>query len=102
MVDLISVTDIASRSRDAERLGVDYICVHTAVDVQKKGRTPLGDLKELVSAIPPEKAAVAGGISLKTVGEYGKLNPAIVIAGGALTGAENIRAAVMDMKSAIR
>jgi 3-hexulose-6-phosphate synthase len=102
MADLISVSDIAARSREVERLGVDYICVHTAVDVQKKGRTPLGDLRELVSAIPPGKSAVAGGISLKTIGEYRKLAPAIVISGGALTGAADIRAAVAEMASAIR
>jgi 3-hexulose-6-phosphate synthase len=102
MADLIGVSDIAARSREVECLGVDYICVHTAVDVQKKGRTPLGDLRDLVSAVPASKSAVAGGISIKTIGEYKKLAPAIVISGGALAGAPDIRTAVAEMAAAIR
>lgn len=101
MADLIGVTDIRERARQIERLGVDYIAVHTAVDVQKKGRTPLGDLEILVSSVPPEKSAVAGGISLKTIDDYKKFRPAIVISGGALAAAPDIRAAVAEMKAAL-
>ena len=101
MADLIGVADIAGRARQIERLGVDYICVHTASDVQKKGRTPLGDLRLLTAAIPADKTAVAGGISIKTIGEYGNLNPAIIISGSALTGAPDIRAAAIEMKAAL-
>lgn len=101
MADLICVTDIQKRARELEAMGMDYVCVHTAVDVQKLGKTPLDDLKELVAAIPPHKAAVAGGISMKTLDAYKALNPAIVIAGGSLTNAENLHEAVTEMKKAI-
>jgi 3-hexulose-6-phosphate synthase len=102
MADLISVEDIAGRARAIEALGVDFISVHTAVDVQKLGRTPLKDLSVLVSAVAPEKTAVAGGIKLSTIADYKKLNPAIVIAGSSLTASADIRAAVVDMKAAIQ
>jgi 3-hexulose-6-phosphate synthase len=101
LADLISVGDIPRRAREIEKLGVDYIGVHTAFDVQGTGRTPLGDLKELVSAVPAEKAAVAGGVKLAAIPDYKALNPAIIIAGGALTGAPDIRKAVEEMKAAI-
>lgn len=101
MADLICVVDIQTRARELEAMGMDYICVHTAVDVQKLGKTPLGDLKELVSAVPSNVTAVAGGISMETLDDYKALNPAIVIAGGALTNAANLRDAVADMKKAI-
>ncbi len=101
MADLICVTDIQKRARELEAMGIDYVCVHTAVDVQKLGKTPLDDLTELVAAIPPHKTAVAGGINMKTLDAYKALNPAIVIAGGSLTNAENLHDAVAEMKKAI-
>ena len=101
LVDLMSVEDIPARSRELVGLGADYVAVHTAFDVQKLERTPLGDLRELVSAIDPSRAAVAGGVKLATVADYVALGPGIVIAGAALYGAPDIRKAVIDMKGAL-
>jgi 3-hexulose-6-phosphate synthase len=101
MADLISVEDIAGRAKAIEALGVDYICVHTAVDVQKTGRTPLKDLAVLASAVPGGITAAAGGISLKTIADYKALEPAIIIAGGSLVNAPDLRAAAKEMKSAL-
>lgn len=100
LADLICVKDIQKRAKECIDMGVDYIGVHTGVDMQKKGRTPLKDLEELVNAIPCENAAVAGGVKQSTVKDYIALNPAIIIAGGALYNAKNIRQAVLDMKGA--
>ena len=99
MADLIGVSDIQKRAQELQNLGIDLICVHTAFDVQKKGRTPLGDLKELVQAVPSGMCAVAGGVNLKTIDEYVRLKPAIIIAGGALYNAPDVRQAVLDMKA---
>jgi 3-hexulose-6-phosphate synthase len=102
LADLISVKDIPQRSREIEKLGVDYIGVHTPVDVQGSGRTPLNDLKELVATVPAEKAVVAGGVKLATIPDYKALNPAVIIAGGSLTSVPDIRKAVEEMKAAIK
>lgn len=101
MVDLMSVTDIPARSRELVELGADYVAVHTAFDVQKLGRTPLGDLRELVSAIDPSKAVVAGGVKQETIADYVALRPGIIVAGAALYGAPDIRKAVIDMEEAL-
>ena len=102
MVDLMNVADIPARSRELVALGADYIAVHTAFDVQAQGRTPLGDLTELVGAIEPARAAVAGGVKQATVASYVALDPGIVIAGAALYNAPDIRQAVIDMKGELR
>lgn len=102
MADLICVEDIPRRAVELQQLGIDLICVHTAVDVQKLGKTPLGDLRELNSAVPAEMTAVAGGVKLSTIKSYVAEKPAIIIAGGALYNAPDIRQAVIDMKALMK
>ncbi len=101
MADLISVSDIARRAPELLKLGVDYVCVHTGVDVQARGVTPLDQLRTLCGAIPSERAAVAGGIRPDTLADYLAQKPAIIIMGGALCGAADPRAAALDVKRAI-
>jgi 3-keto-L-gulonate-6-phosphate decarboxylase len=43
--------------------------------------------------------AVAGGVNLQTIDAYVSLGPAIIIAGGALYNAPDVRQAVLDMKA---
>lgn len=102
MADLITVSDIAAAAKRLRDLEVDYICVHTGVDAQKSGRTPMSDLKTLLSVIPPEQAAVAGGICPNTLPDYAALKPAIIIAGSALAGAEAPEETARKMKEALR
>jgi 3-hexulose-6-phosphate synthase len=101
MVDLLSITDIASRAKQLEKLGADIICVHTGVDMQAKGRTPLKDLQELVGAVAPGKCAVAGGVGMPTLAQYTALKPGIIISGGALSKAPDLRKAVIEMEAAL-
>ncbi len=101
LADLICVTDIPKRSKELLELGVDYIGVHTGVDMQKHGRTPLNDLRELASAVPRNQIAVAGGVKMTTIQEYIAEEPEIIIAGGALYNAPDIRQAVVAMKEAM-
>ncbi len=102
LADLICVTDIPKRSKELLELGVDYIGVHTGVDMQKNGRMPLNDLRELISAVPRSKAAVAGGVKMSTIHDYTSEEPEIIIAGGALYNAPDIRKAVIEMKEAMK
>jgi len=102
LADLICVKNIRTRSQELIQLGVDYIGVHTGIDMQKKGRTPLGDLKELTNVVNCKKTAVAGGIKQNTVKQYMALMPEIIIAGGALYNAKDIRQAVIDMKECMQ
>lgn len=102
LADLICVRDIPGRAKELADMGVDYIGVHTGVDMQKAGRTPLKDLEELVLAVDSAKTAVAGGVKSDTIDAYAAFEPEIIIAGGALCHAENIRQAAIDMKGHIK
>lgn len=98
MVDLIDVPDIEKRAAELDALGVDYLCVHTAFDVQSTGKNPLMELQVVKKATKSAKTAVAGGIKLSTLGEIVAEKPAILIVGGGITGQADKRAAALEMK----
>lgn len=89
MVDMICVSDLASRIPVIEALGADIIAVHTGADQQAAGRTPLDDLKEIKQYAKTAKIAVAGGISSQTIDAYVALEPDIVIVGSGILNADN-------------
>jgi 3-hexulose-6-phosphate synthase len=65
-------------------LGVDYLCVHTAYDVQKFGQDPIADLEKLTTQdIAP--LVVAGGIGLHNIHKIIAYRPEAVVVGGVLT-----------------
>jgi 3-hexulose-6-phosphate synthase len=90
MVDLMQVADKSARGRDLLAMGCDYLCVHTAFDLQSSGAAPLGDLERLRRELSTDAPlAVAGGVSLRTIDQVVALQPAIVVVGGAITRAPN-------------
>lgn len=102
MVDLLCVPDIPERAAQLDTMGVDYICVHTAIDVQKSGRNPYHDLALLQPVLKQAKTALAGGVSIASIPMFQELNPEIVIVGGALTRQPDIRKAVLEMQAALQ
>lgn len=89
MVDLLCVSDIPRKVEELEQLGVDCIAVHTGVDQQKLGQTPLDDLRILKGCAKKAQVAVAGGISLETLDAYLALEPDIIIVGGGILNQKN-------------
>ena len=89
MVDMICVSDLKTRIEKVEELGVDVISVHTGVDQQAAGRTPLDDLREMRSYVKHTDIAVAGGINAQTVKDYLIYEPEIIIVGGGITHAKD-------------
>ena len=93
MVDMINFKgkSLLKRAKQVEMLGVHYINIHTGIDIQKKGNTPLKNLEKVSKVISNKKIAVAGGINLKNIDKIVKYKPEIVIVGGAITKAKNPR-----------
>ncbi|NLC96694.1 MAG: 3-hexulose-6-phosphate synthase [Erysipelotrichaceae bacterium] len=89
MVDMICVENLKERIETIEELGVDIIAVHTGVDQQASGRTPLDDLKEMKKYAKKSQVAVAGGLNQNNIKDYLEYNPDIVIVGGGILGSEN-------------
>ncbi|NCB32596.1 MAG: 3-hexulose-6-phosphate synthase [Erysipelotrichia bacterium] len=99
MVDMIEIEDLAKRAREVDYLGVDYVCVHTAFDIQNTGKNPLEDLKIVNAVLRNAKSAVAGGVKLSTIDTIVEEGAEIIVVGGAICTAENPSAAAEELKS---
>jgi 3-hexulose-6-phosphate synthase/6-phospho-3-hexuloisomerase len=100
MVDLLGVKEKIKRSKELEKIGVDYLCTHVGIDEQMMGKNPLEILTSIVknTNIP---IAVAGGINSETALEIVKAGASIVIIGGAITKAKDVKKATQQIKKVI-
>jgi len=99
VVDMICVPDLPERIRTLETIGVEYLAVHTGVDQQASGRTPLDDLKEMRAASKTAKIAVAGGLKSGNIAPCLPYRPAVVIVGGGILNAPDPVAETRKIKS---
>ena len=102
MVDMISVADIEKRAVRIDTFGVDYICAHTAFDVQGYEDNPLEEMKLLKQVLQYAKPAIAGGIKKDTLKQIIPYKPEIVVVGGAITGRPDIRQAALEIKEVMK
>lgn len=101
MADMICVPDLTTRASTLESLGVHVIAVHTGVDQQARGRSPLDDLAALRGSVAATPLAVAGGINLDNIADYLSYEPSIVIVGGGITSTSHPANAARDIRNAI-
>ena len=87
VVDMICVPNLKRRIEILEDVGVDYFAVHTGVDQQANGRTPLDDLIEMKEVTKKAKIAVAGGLNSSNLDKYIPYSPDIIIVGGGILNA---------------
>ena len=117
MVDMIGVMDLAARARELDKMGVDYICVHTAFDIQGTGQN--GPAIRLsgsgtvtlenaqaasltVEQSETARAAVAGGVKLATVDAIAAEKPGVIVVGGAICNADDPAAMATAMKERMK
>ncbi len=100
-VDLISVADKAACSRACAESGIDIIGIHTGLDAQAAGATPFADLNLIAGLGLNAKISCAGGIKPETVGDVVKAGADIVVAGGAIYGADDPAAAARKMREMV-
>ncbi|MFP4545749.1 MAG: 3-hexulose-6-phosphate synthase [Methanomassiliicoccales archaeon] len=101
MIDMMNVRDKVARAREVEALGASYICLHVAVDEQMKGgRAPTDMVKEVASALSIP-IAVAGGINPETAPDFVQCGAEVVIVGGGIIKAEDVRGAARRVKEAV-
>lgn len=101
VADMICVADLAGRARELEELGVHGIAVHTGVDQQAQGRTPLEDLAVLKGAVRRAEVSAAGGISRRSLPDYCALHPDVIIIGGGITSASDPAAEARAIRQAM-
>lgn len=88
VADLINVPDKLKRAMEVEAVGVDYVGIHTGIDRQQIGATPLADLRALKGKVKLP-IVVAGGINLSTIDDIVKLKPEVVVVGSTVASAKN-------------
>jgi len=104
MVDLLEVRNPLKRAKELEKLGVDYICLHSGIDVQRDREEEIDRKVATISNIAKNvkvPVAVAGGIRTDTAAKVVKAGAKIVIVGGAITRAANPEAAAAIIKKSI-
>ena len=99
LVDLINVKNKLSRAKEILELGDAYLGIHTGIDQQNRGESPLVHLKEL--AILNRPIFVAGGINLNNIDKIIQQNPYTIIVGGAISGDKNPNLIAKTIKSKI-
>jgi len=101
--DLIEIPDnkVVKRAKELEKLGVDFVGVHVAIDEQMRGKDPLSILKEIRKSINIPLAC-AGGINSETANRVIKSGADIVIVGGAINKAKNPKEAARAIKKAMK
>jgi 3-hexulose-6-phosphate synthase/6-phospho-3-hexuloisomerase len=99
-VDMIEVKDIVKRAVEVEKLGVNYIGIHTSVDMQMRGKSSFDILKKVVAAVNIP-VSIAGGINSENIVEAVKAGASIVIVGGSITKAKDAKKAAQDIKKAM-
>ena len=98
MIDMMNVDNLAEMAKEFVEMGADYICVHTAFDVQSSTNNPVKDLELLCANIDHNKAAVAGGVKLETIDLVAKEKPGIIIVGGAISNAQDRKQMTLELK----
>lgn len=89
LVDLINVEDVVKRSEEIDQMHADYICVHTASDVQATGKNPIEELRRIASVVKEARLAAAGGINGDTVHDIMDAGADIIIIGSSITNAQD-------------
>lgn len=84
VVDMMCVADMMERIAQLERIGVTALAVHTGVDQQAAGRTPLGDLTLMKAHSRSSTLFVAGGITLGTLPCYIAAGADVAIVGSGI------------------
>ncbi len=102
LADMISVPDVAARAVSLVARDVDLVCVHTAYDRQASGADPLDELAAVCAHVVPERVAVAGGVNAEKMVQIAPLAPAVVVVGGAIAGAADVRAATQTIRAAMQ
>ena len=97
MIDMINVPDCVKRAKEVEKLGVAYICLHMGIDSQMRGEgNPVETLRKVVkeTSVP---IAAAGGITVETAPKYVEAGASILIVGGAIIKAADIKGSAADI-----
>jgi 3-hexulose-6-phosphate synthase len=97
LADMMCVQNLEERSKELVELGVNYICVHTAFDVQDT-QSPFESLSRVQNTVGSEHTAIAGGLNIHSVDKVVPFKPEIMIVGNGITGQEDRKESAKNIK----
>ena len=91
MADLLMISRPGRRAKELQALGVDIVCVHTGIDVQKAlhSRLRVGKAIRDIAKRLTIPVAAAGGIDPDIAGELVEAGVKLVIVGSWITGSKD-------------
>lgn len=104
MADLMQVPDPVDRGLELSDLGIDYLCLHTGIDMQESDNKSLERALKLVKGVmknSPTPVAVAGGINNTNVRDVVRSGARIVIVGSHITKSSNAYETTKKIRSLI-
>ena len=104
MADLMQVPAPVDRGLELSDLGIDYLCMHTGIDVQESDKQALERTLRLVKGVmknSPIPIAVAGGINNLNVREVVRAGARIVVVGSHITKSTNAYETTKKIRSLI-
>jgi len=100
MVDLLEVDKLLERAKEVERMGADYIGLHTSIDEQMEGKISFAGVRTIAGKIGIP-IAVAGGVNSENAHEAVEAGANIIIVGGAIIKSVDAKKATAEIKKAI-
>jgi len=100
MVDLLEVDALLKRAKEVERMGADYIGLHTSIDEQMEGKISFAGVRAIAGKIEIP-IAVAGGVNSENAHKAVEAGANIIIVGGAITKSVDAKKATAEIKKAI-
>ncbi len=104
MADLLMSANPRKRARELEKLGVDIVCLHTGIDVQKSLRSKLRvsrAVREVTRSVRIPVAA-AGGVTPSAVEGLVDAGVKLIIVGGWITGSKDPAGASRQVVEKVR
>jgi 3-hexulose-6-phosphate synthase len=98
MVDLIGVVELSNRIPIIEKLGIDYLCIHTAIDGRNNLRGAFANLMMAKRIVTTAKLAIAGGLNVRNIADIVPYGPDIVIVGAGITAEADKAQAAAEIK----
>jgi 3-hexulose-6-phosphate synthase len=98
MVDLIGIVEFEKRVLSIEKLGVNYVCVHTPKDLQNGINNPMNDFMRVKQIVTTTKLAIAGGLNIRNIDKIVAYKPDIVIVGAGITAEPDRAKAALNIK----
>lgn len=100
-VDLINVDNKLLVAQELAAIGVDILGIHTGIDSQLAGETPLEDLRAIAALNLGCTLSVAGGLGPETARRAADLGADIIVIGGKITSSADPCAAAQAIQDAI-